>query len=231
MGAMETLLAGSAPMRVHTRALLVLVTLLAGALPAWFLVALGPAMGSGTLLRWVFLFTAPVICVCYLLMAIRAYSLFPHLGRLAGLAVNLGLMLLILLLAVQALPLLVFPRLPPNTAQLVELSRQPATVLSSRAMGQHAPRQRLEAAIALYLQSGRPAMFMDGSGAPAVFQPGPEQAAKLRFPRWLAGRPGALPAERRLLAVADLALIAWTLLGLPLALRRRRSSRPPLQQS
>ena len=207
------------------RCRVVLATLALGSLLSTLLAAFGPGTFDDGGLRWGFLLAGPLLAALFLLAcahetADRGAS--PPPGYLLTLAGGLVVTYVLGL----AMPALVYQRLSPATARLVELSRRPAEELNRRAMTLPDSRQRLESALGLYLRTGRPAMFMDLSGSPAIFQPDGEEAARLALPRWLAARPGALDRERRALAVADATLILGILIGLPLVIRRAGARAP-----
>ncbi len=214
----------------RSRCRLILMTLTLGSLPPWLVAALGPLPARCGGLRWSFLLAAPLLATALLLAG--AYGMArQRTGRDAGHVLTLASILFIILATAMALPILVFPRLPPATARLVVLSRLPEDRLSQQAMTLTDPRQRLESALSLYLRTGRPVMFMDRAGNPAIFRPDAEESSSLSLPRWLAARPGALPGERRALAMAVLLLIFALLGGLPLVIRRSANPetypRPP----
>lgn len=187
--------------------------------------ALGPLPAGSTGLRWSFLLAAPVLASVLLLAGAYGVGREKH-WQGASRVLTLASALFILLGAALAAPLLVFPRLPPTTARLVMLSRLSGEDLGQQAMTLPSPRQRLEAALGLYLRTGRPVMFLDRTGNPAIFSPDAEEASRLALPRWLASRPGVLPGERRLLALMDVLLMLIVLGGLPLVIRRRASLPP-----
>jgi hypothetical protein len=206
------------------------MTLTLGSLPPWLVAALGPLPAQGGGLRWSFLLVSPLLAAT-LLLASAYGTARKSTGRGAGSDLTLAGILFIILATAMAMPILVFPRLPPATARLVLLSRLPEERLSAQAMSLSDPQRRLEFALSLYLRTGRPAMFLDGTGNPAIFIPGPDESSDLALARWLAARPGALPGERRALALVDLLLIFIILGGLPLVIRSREnpapSARPP----
>lgn len=214
----------------HRRCRVILTTLTLGSLPAWLLAALGPLPAQSGGLRWSFLLASPLLTTALLLTSVYGMAR-ESTGRGAGRALTLASILFIILATAMAVPILVFPRLPPATARLVMLSRLPVDRLNRQAMTHPDPRQRLESALSLYMQTGRPVMFLDRTGHPAIYSPDADESSRLAVPRWLAARPGALPGERRVLAVSDLLLIFVILGGLPLAIRSGAhpapSPRPP----
>ena len=201
------------------------MTLTLGSRPPWLVAALGPLPAQSGGLRWSFLLASPLLTTALVLAG--AYGMAREsTWRGAGHVLTLASTLFIILAAAMAVPILVFPRLPPATARLVMLSRLPEDRLNQQAMTLPDPRQRLECALSLYLRTGRPVMFLDRTGNPAIFRPDAEESSRLALPRWLAARPGALPGERRVLAMADLLLIFVILGGLPLVIRDRGHSPP-----
>jgi hypothetical protein len=209
------------------RGRIVLATLAVGSLASTAIAAFGPGTFEDGGLQWSFLLAGPLMASLLLLAGVyeTAHQGSPsppsYLLTLAG-----GLVLIYALGL--AMPTLVYQRLSPAVTRLVELSRRPTAELTQRAMTVPDSRQRHQAALGLYLRTGRPAMFTDIAGNPAIFQPVGEEARRLVLPRWLAARPGALDGERRLMALADAILIIGTLIGLPLVIRRAAiPSRPP----
>jgi len=192
--------------------------------------ALGPLPAGSHALRWSFLLASPLWTTVLLLACAHGVGRERR-WQSASRILTLAGSLFILLGVAMAAPILVFPRLPPTTARLVTLSRLPEADLSQQAMTLPDPRQRLEAALGLYLRTGRPVMFLDQTGNPAVFNPDADEASRLALPRWLASRPGALPGERRVMALMDLLLMLLILGGTPLLVRRRThpgiAPRPP----
>ena len=213
---------GGAPRRGR----ILLGTLAVGSLLSTALAAFGPGTFEDGGLQWSFLLAGPLLASLLLLASV--YEAADHdsppppsyVLTLAG-----GLLLLYALGL--AMPTLLYQQLSPATTRLVELSRLPAADLNQRAMTMPDSRQRLEAALGLYLRTGRPAMFMDIAGNPAIYRPAGPEASRLVFPRWLAARPGALEAERRIMALADAVLIIGTFIGLPLVIQLASRPRRP----
>lgn len=225
---MQGILHKAPPLRgAPRRGRILLATLAIGSLLSTAVAAFGPGTFEDGGLQWSFLLAGPLLASLLLLAGVYEAAHHasppppPYVLTLAG-----GLLLLYALGL--AMPTLVYQRLSPATTRLVELSRLPAADLNQRAMTMPDSRQRLEAALGLYLRTGRPAMFMDIAGNPAIYRPAGPEASRLAFPRWLAARPGALEPERRIMALADAILIIGTLLGLPLVIRQAAGTPRPV---
>jgi hypothetical protein len=205
---------------VFGRATLLLLTLALGSLPAWWMAAVGFLGRDMDPLRWIALFAAPFLAATLLLSTVYFVSRGSEIGP-AGtrsrflLPASGGLFLV--LAALLAVPALLFPELPEATLRVLERSGGSLESLKDRALIDPDPRRRLEAAWAHYLRTGYGTVFTDEAGNPVVYEPGETERRRLAAYRWLAVRPGVLPRERRLLAVADVLLIVAVLAAIPLA--------------
>jgi hypothetical protein len=206
------------------RGRIVLSTLAAGSLLSTLVVALRPGPFQGDGLSWAFLLAGPLLAALFLLGSVYEVASGPLKPPPGSVLVLAGSLFLFHALGL-AMPVLVFQRLSPATTARVELSRHPTAELEIQAMTLPSSRARLEAALGLYLRTGRPARFRDLAGNAAVYKPEGVEANSLGWPRWLAARPGALARERLAMALADAALILSVLLGLAVAIWRAVSHR------
>ena len=205
-----------------------LVSVLAPSVPlalhAGLLAGRNPALGP---LRWLSLFAPAVLSGGLLLVGIYFLArcenpsrLRPSPGVLAG-ASALIFGIAVLLLA--APPFLFGERID----RLVQPDVARLHVLRERALRHPEPRVREEAARQVYLLEGtRPALRIRQGGT-ARFAPTAADRHRRTRLRWLASRPGAMPAERRLLLAGDLLVLVLVLGALPVVGhlgRRHRSS-------
>ncbi len=190
--------------------------LLAGSLPPGLLAATGWLGRELDPLRWAALFapaaTAALLLAACIYLAARGAA-WPPLRR--SLAAAGGLLLV--WSGLLAIPPLLFPRLSPAAARLLQGGAASQESLRQRAMLHPDPRRRLQAAWSYYLQTGEAVPYLDGRGRPALFEPTSADRERVGVPAWLAPRPGALAWERRVLAVGTALLIALALAGLALA--------------
>jgi hypothetical protein len=205
---------------VFARASLLLMTLALGALPAWWLAAVGYLGREVDPLRWIALFAAPLLAATLLLSTVyfvsRGAEIGPS-GSRSRLLLPAAGGLFLILAGLLAVPALLFPKLPEATLRVLERSGGSLDSLRQRALIDPNPRRRLEAAWAVYLRTGYGTVFTDEAGDTLVYEPGEPERRRLAAYRWLAVRPGVLPAERRFLAVVDVLLIIAVLGALPLA--------------
>jgi hypothetical protein len=205
---------------VFARASLLLITLALGSLPAWWLAAVGYPGREADPLRWIALFAAPLLAATLLLSTVYFVSRGSEIGP-AGARSRLLLPaaggLFLILAGLLAVPALLFPELPESTLRVLERSGGSLDSLRQRALMDSNPRRRLEAAWAVYLRTGYGTVFIDEAGDTVVYEPAETERQRLAAYRWLAVRPGVLPAERRFLAVVDVLLIIAVLGALPLA--------------
>jgi hypothetical protein len=219
---------------VFGRASLLLLTLALGALPAWWLAAVGYLGREMDPLRWIALFAAPLLAATLLLSTVYFVSRGSELGPTGSrsrLLLPAAGGLFLALAALLAVPALLFPELPETTLRVLERSGGSLESLRQRALIDPNPRRRLEAAWAVYLRTGYGTVFTDEAGDTLVYEPGEPERQRLAAYRWLAVRPGVLPAERRLLAAADVLLIIAVLAIIPLVGligRRHAESAAPL---
>ena len=209
---------------------LLLTSLVSSLLPALIIALLldnAPALGS---LRWVALFTPLALAGTLLIAATYFLCRCPdpaHLRPPHRLVVGTSATLFVLLATLLAIG-------PPLLSRMALVSgTAPGDVLHSNVLRQRALRhpdsgERREAARTIYLHRGERIVFRGPRGEPLRFDPASSDRRRHMLTRWLAARPGATPAEARLIATGDLGLIALSLSGLLVAahLGRRHRTEP-----